>query len=78
MIGMPLGRPLTDKKTPTKKEITRARAGGKFSKRGEESFTSEQSAHTRAGESIASDSAHARAVFLLAGHNIAPGGRDAG
>ena len=38
---------------------------------------SEQSA-CKQRKALRADSAHARAVFLLAGHNIVPGGRDAG
>ena len=64
VIGMPPGLPpYWQKKRPLKKNHSREQG---------ESFPSEERSVSRA------ESVHAWAVFLLAGHNIAPGGRDAG
>ena len=76
MIGMVPGPPPYWQKPPTK--------GIHWREQGE-SFPSKERrllwgevCERRAGQSIASGLWHAQAVFLLAGHNIAPGGRDAG
>ena len=71
VIGMPPRPAPLLTKMPIKKNHSRKQSES-FPERGEKCCVSEQ------GKVLQVDSAHSRAVFLLAGHNIAPGGRDAG